>query len=60
MGRILVQTLLGTRLSLRTQSCYKARSDLEFELVSNAATNIGLVMLLDSGPKLAVGERIAC
>ena len=56
MGRILVQTLLGTQLSLRTQSCYKARSDLEFELVSSAAINIGLVMLLDSGPKLAVGE----
>ena len=53
----LVQTPLGTKLSLGTQLCYQASSDLVVKKVSNAVINIELVMLpLDSGPKLAVGQ----
>ena len=45
IGRILIQTQLGSRPSFGTQHGYEAAYDFQAESVSNAVINIGLVRL---------------
>ena len=44
-GRFPAQTPLGARPGLGTQPRYEASGDLLVEIVENAMSNIGLVML---------------